>query len=176
MFSKGNKSSSSLSHGQSTAAAGVTSAESATPSIISADLKIVGNLASDGDLQIDGTIEGDITSRRVTVGESALVQGAILADSVRIYGTVSGEIKANLVNLAKSARVDGDIGHQSIAMEAGASVSGRLTRLEKPVAGGKPAGQGANTTSAGSASGTATASAAGSSGSSASQGHSSYQS
>jgi cytoskeletal protein CcmA (bactofilin family) len=146
MFSKGNKSSSAKSHAGTGTSPGV--ATNAAPSIISADLKITGNLASAGDLQIDGTVEGDITSRLVTVGQGALVQGAILANTVRIYGSVSGEIKANDVTLAKSARVDGDIGHQSIAMEAGASVSGRLTRLDKPVAavetqaGGKPAGSG----------------------------------
>lgn len=103
----------------------------AAPSIISADLKIVGNLLSGGDLQIDGTVEGDISTRRITVGEGAIVQGAITAETVRVYGTVAGEIKASNVHLAKSARVDGDIGHQSIAMEAGASVNGRLTRLDK---------------------------------------------
>ena len=41
------------------------------PSIISPDLKIVGDLKSHGDIQIDGTIEGDINSRLLTVGEQA---------------------------------------------------------------------------------------------------------
>ena len=114
----------------------------AAPSIISADLKIVGNLLSGGDLQIDGTVEGDISTRRITVGEGAIVQGAITAETVRVYGTVAGEIKASNVHLAKSARVDGDIGHQSIAMEAGASVNGRLTRLDKSPAIQRPSGTG----------------------------------
>jgi cytoskeletal protein CcmA (bactofilin family) len=171
MFSKGNKTSSRDSFGDSSKSSSVTTAEAAAPSIISADLKIVGNLASAGDLQIDGTVEGDITSRRLTVGEGALVQGAILADSVKIYGSVSGEIKANSVHLAKSARVDGDIGHQSIAMEAGASVSGRLTRLEKPVAGATTSGA---TTASSSSSGVS--GSASQSGSSASSSYSSYQS
>ena len=174
MFSKGNKTPSQDSFGETAKSSSVTTAEAAAPSIISADLKIVGNLASAGDLQIDGTVEGDITSRRLTVGEGALVQGAILADTVKVYGSVAGEIKANTVNLAKSARVDGDIGHQSIAMEAGASVSGRLTRLEKPVAGVTPTGQSTSTASANATSGSASLS--GSSGSSASPGYSSYQS
>ncbi len=38
------------------------------PSIISPDLKIVGDLKSHGDIQIDCTIEGDINSRLLTVG------------------------------------------------------------------------------------------------------------
>ncbi|MCZ6862947.1 MAG: polymer-forming cytoskeletal protein, partial [Alphaproteobacteria bacterium] len=54
------------------------------PSIISPDLTIVGDLKSHGDIQIDGTIEGDINSRLLTVGEQATVEGCIVADTVRI--------------------------------------------------------------------------------------------
>ena len=48
------------------------------PSIISPDLKIIGDLKSSGDIQIDGTIEGDINSRLLTVGEQATVEGCIV--------------------------------------------------------------------------------------------------
>ncbi|RMD64501.1 MAG: polymer-forming cytoskeletal protein [Alphaproteobacteria bacterium] len=103
-----------------------------TPSIISADLKIVGNLNSNGDLQIDGRVEGDIASRRLTIGQGAVVHGAVVAESVRVYGRIHGEIRADSVMLAKTAEVEGDIAHRTLSMEAGASVAGRLTRLETP--------------------------------------------
>src|SRR3546814_6313312 len=44
------------------------------PSIISADLRITGNLKSDGDIQVDGHVEGDIDSATLTVGEGAHVK------------------------------------------------------------------------------------------------------
>ena len=69
MFSKGSKSSSAKSHAGPATSSSI--ATNAAPSIISADLKITGNLASAGDLQIDGTVEGDITSRQVTIGQGA---------------------------------------------------------------------------------------------------------
>src|SRR3546814_3473099 len=47
------------------------------PSIISADLRITGNLKSDGDIQVDGHVEGDIDSATLTVGEGAHVKGHI---------------------------------------------------------------------------------------------------
>ena len=104
---------------------------SSVPSIISPDLKIVGDLKSSGDIQVDGTVEGDITSRTLTIGEGAIVHGTLVAETVRIYGNVTGEVKASTVMLAKSARIQGNIAHQSLEMEAGASVVGQLSRLDK---------------------------------------------
>ena len=67
---------------------------SAAPSIISADMKVVGNLHSDGDIQIDGTVEGDIKSRTVTIGENAHINGAINADMANVHGHVIGDLLA----------------------------------------------------------------------------------
>ncbi len=103
---------------------------SGVPSIISPDLKIVGDLKSNGDIQIDGTIEGDINSRLLTVGEQAVVEGCIVADTVRISGTVKGQIKARMVHLDKQARVTGDLIHETLTMEAGALLEGQVKRLE----------------------------------------------
>ena len=101
------------------------------PSIISPDLKIVGDLKSHGDIQIDGTIEGDINSRLLTVGEQATVEGCIVADTVRISGTVLGQVKAKTVHLDKKARVTGDITHEILTMEAGAFFEGQVRRIEQ---------------------------------------------
>ncbi len=113
----------SATHGSSTKASGV-------PSIISPDLKIIGDMKSGGDIQIDGTIEGDINSRLLTVGEHAIVEGCIVADTVRISGTVKGQIKARIVHLDKLARVTGDVTHETLTMEAGASLEGQVKRME----------------------------------------------
>ncbi len=124
---------------QSSAPVSVDGPRRGVPSIISADLKIVGNLNSGGDLQIDGTVEGDITSRSLTIGESAVVHGVLEAETVRIHGSVVGEVRANSVTLSGTARVEGDIVHQSLIMEAGADLVGRLSRLDAKIAKPKPA-------------------------------------
>ena len=102
------------------------------PSIISPDLKIIGDLKSSGDIQIDGRVEGDINSRLLTVGEQATVEGCIVADTVRISGTVLGQVKAKTVHLDKKARVTGDITHETLTMEAGAFFEGQVRRMEQP--------------------------------------------
>ena len=103
------------------------------PSIISADLKVDGNLTSNGDIQVDGTVEGDVTSRGLTVGEGATVRGALEAETLRVYGTVIGTLTANSVVLTASSKVDGDITHGTLSMEAGASFAGQIKRLERPI-------------------------------------------
>ncbi len=99
------------------------------PSIISPDLKIVGNLKSNGAIQIDGAIEGDIKAHMLTIGEQAKVEGALLADRVRIAGSVAGLVQAKTVHLDKSAKVTADITHETMTMEAGASFEGQVKRL-----------------------------------------------
>ncbi len=110
----------------------------ATPSIISADLRVIGNLESDGDLQVDGQVEGDIRTRSVIIGEGAHVKGAILADSVRVCGAVTGQIKAASVTLASTAKVKGDVIQQSFSVEAGASLEGRVSRHDSAKADSRP--------------------------------------
>lgn len=102
---------------------------SRVPSIISPDLKIVGDLNSSGDIQIDGTVEGDIDSRLLVVGEGARINGSVVAETIRISGTVNGEVKAKSVTLDKTARVIGDVVHEDLTMEAGAFLEGGVRRL-----------------------------------------------
>ena len=100
------------------------------PSLLSTDLKIIGNLHSDGEIQVDGQVEGDIHSDVLIVGETAQVHGEINADSVRVHGSVTGQISARSVSLAKTAHVLGDILHENLAIEQGAILEGHCRRIE----------------------------------------------
>ncbi len=111
--------------------------KSGEPSVISADLKIVGDLHCAGDVQIKGTVEGDIRSRTVTVGEGAQVTGAIYGQAVHVSGSVTGQIEAPTVTVARSGRIDGDVVHESLAVEAGAHLVGSCRRLDSKAAAGQ---------------------------------------
>jgi len=107
--------------------------KSSPPSIISADLKITGDLTSEGEIQVDGAIEGDIRTKSLLVGDTANIKGEIVAESVHVHGSVNGQIKAQEVNLAKTAHVIGDILHETLAIETGAFLEGHCKRMvEKP--------------------------------------------
>lgn len=115
---------------------------SGVPSILSADLKITGDLISDGDIQLNGTLVGDIQSGSLTIGESAHVEGKVLAKDIRISGQVTGEVTAEDVTLTKSARINGDIIHENLAIESGADVEGHLRRQQTPKLRAVPTGSG----------------------------------
>ena len=99
------------------------------PSIISADLKIVGDLSCEGEIQVDGSIDGDIRTQSLLVGETAQIKGEIVAETVNIHGNVNGQIKSRYVNLAKTAHVVGDILHENLTIETGAFLEGHCNRM-----------------------------------------------
>lgn len=99
------------------------------PSILSADVRVTGNLNSQGEIQIDGTIEGDIRAKILLVGQGAEVKGEIVAETVQIHGIVHGQIKAKVVVLAKTARVTGDILHEDLSIEKGAFLEGHCRSI-----------------------------------------------
>lgn len=117
-------------------------------SILSSDLHITGNLKTSGDIQIEGTIDGDVRAHLLTVGESATIKGELIADDIVVNGRVIGRVRGLKVRLAATARVEGDIIHKTIAIESGAHYEGSVQRQDdplsnaapKPAAAAKPAG------------------------------------
>lgn len=105
-----------------------------TPSIIGADVHIEGNVKTMGELQLDGSITGDLACGCLVMGESGTVDGTIAADNVTVRGTVKGEIRAKSVRLEASAVVEGDVYHESLSVEAGAKLTGRFAHTSGPKA------------------------------------------
>ena len=101
------------------------------PSLISADLKIDGNLTCEGAIQNDGVVNGDINSNSLTLGEGAEVDGVVTADDVTVHGTMRGEIRSHTVHVMGTAKLTGDIVHQVLSVEAGAQIEGQVRRMEQ---------------------------------------------
>lgn len=102
-------------------------------SLIAENVSLEGDLTSDGDVQLDGAVRGDIKVAHLTIGETGQVEGAIVAEAVEIRGRVIGTVTARAVRLYPSARLDGDITHAQLAIDAGAEFVGRSIKLVPPV-------------------------------------------
>ncbi|MBD3677011.1 MAG: polymer-forming cytoskeletal protein [Rhodobacteraceae bacterium] len=104
-------------------------------SVLSSDLTVTGNMKTTGDIQVEGTVEGDIRAHLLTVGETATVKGEIVADDVVVNGRIEGRVRGLKVRLTSSARVEGDIIHKTIAIESGAHFEGSVQRQDDPLSG-----------------------------------------
>ena len=108
--------------------------KSKAPSIISADMVLQGSVNSEGEVQLDGSIEGNIRAGSLTIGEEASVDGEVVAETVIVRGKVKGSIRARQVQLAATARIEGDIVHSALSMESGAFFDGNCRHSADPVA------------------------------------------
>ncbi len=97
-------------------------------SVISAGLRVIGNLESDEDVEVRGTVEGDISSRSLTVSAGARVDGAITAEAVIISGRVSGQVKASSVKISSTGEMTGDITYKTLSIDEGAALDGHCRR------------------------------------------------
>lgn len=102
-------------------------------SLLSADLHVTGNMKTTGDIQVEGTVEGDIRAHLLTIGESATIKGEVSADDVIINGRIVGRVRGLKVRLTSTARVEGDIIHKTIAIESGAHFEGSVQRQDDPL-------------------------------------------
>lgn len=99
------------------------------PTIVSEDLTITGNLDSEGEIQIDGTVEGDVHASHLCIGETGRVIGAVVADTVMVRGHIKGQIRSREVTLTCTSQVNGDIFHETLNIEPGAQIEGNCRRL-----------------------------------------------
>jgi len=102
-------------------------------SVLSADLHVTGNMKTTGDINVEGTVEGDIRAHLLTIGESATIKGEVVADDVVINGRIVGRVRGLKVRLTSTARVEGDIIHKTIAIESGAHFEGSVQRQDDPL-------------------------------------------
>lgn len=120
-------------------------------SIICSDVEIKGSIKSAGALQIDGQVEGDVTSGDVTIGSTGRIVGEIKAETLRVKGKIVGSIRARKVELETGASVEGDIFHAALIIQPDASFEGQVKREENPLkeTAPKPAAQAPHTNGAG---------------------------
>lgn len=100
-------------------------------SVVASDLTILGQkvvLISQGRLQVDGEVRGDINGREVVIGQTGTVTGTITAQSIDVRGKVNGALRGSTITLQPSAHVDGDITKMVLVVQEGAHFDGNVRR------------------------------------------------
>lgn len=100
--------------------------------IVGTSVKLKGNLKSDGDITVDGSINGEIkTKGTVIVGPNANIIASVKAKNISVSGTVQGNISASeRLSITETGRVFGDINANILNIAPGAIFTGKSTMVE----------------------------------------------
>ncbi|TAL58554.1 MAG: polymer-forming cytoskeletal protein [Bacteroidetes bacterium] len=94
--------------------------------IIGAGTVIEGDIKSDGDVRIDGTLNGSLNIKgKLVLGTTGMVDGEVTCQNADISGAINGKIKvAELLSLKATSKLTGDISTNKLSIEPGANFSG----------------------------------------------------
>lgn len=97
--------------------------------IISKGTSIKGDVVSDGDMRVDGTINGNlIVKGKLFMGQTGYIKGTIESRDAELAGNIEGNIKvAGLLALLKTSDIKGDLLIGQLSIEPGAQFSGHCS-------------------------------------------------
>lgn len=109
-------------------------------SIIQEGMVVRGEMKAEGDIRLDGTLEGAVSSKsRVTIGATGVIKADIEADEVLVMGQVQGKVTGQTrIELRKGARVEGDLCTQALVIEEGVFFQG-FAQMSSPRPASNPA-------------------------------------
>lgn len=90
--------------------------------VIAKNTVIVGEIKSDGDFRIDGTLEGNLTTKgKIIIGATGIVKGDLTATTANIEGTSSGNLIIEKTLTVKAiAKISGNVIVGKLSIEPGA--------------------------------------------------------
>ena len=108
----------------------------ASETIGGATVKIEGDLASDGDIKVEGMVTGKIkTSKNLYVGKEARIEADVEAGNAVCAGTIKGDIKVKeALTLTESGRINGNVTCNRLSVAEGATINGNCTMPESGAA------------------------------------------
>jgi cytoskeletal protein CcmA (bactofilin family) len=101
-------------------------------SCIGSGMSVVGKIECNGPAQVFGRIEGELRASDLLIGESAQIEGNVVAQNVTVCGRVKGTIRAVRVKLQNGGAVEGDIFHKSLSIDENSLFEGSSRRVENP--------------------------------------------
>lgn len=103
-----------------------TTPETPTINLLGTGTSVKGDIHSDGDFRIDGSLNGSITCKgKVVIGSTGKVEGEIVCSNIDISGQVEGQvIVSELLSLKATAKLSGDMTTAKLSIEPGAVFTG----------------------------------------------------
>lgn len=112
--------------------------DNTTINLISIGTDITGDIKSTGDIRIDGSLTGSLTTKgKVVIGPTGKVNGEVNCKNSEVSGMIEGKIIVEqLLNLKASSKIHGDIATLKLSIEPGAKFTGNCKMNENDYNGG----------------------------------------
>lgn len=101
--------------------------------VIADDVHIKGEITAAGDVELNGTVEGEIICRSLLIATDARLVGKATAEKVVVRGSAEANIKAVHITLASSAKVKGEIMCKAFSVDEDAQFDGTTQRVNDPL-------------------------------------------
>ena len=112
--------------------------DNTTINLISLGTDITGDIKSNGDIRIDGSLTGNLSTKgKVVIGTTGKVKGEVFCKNSEVAGIIEGKINVGqLLNLKASSKIYGDILTSKLSIEPGAVFSGNCNMRDTENTGG----------------------------------------
>jgi cytoskeletal protein CcmA (bactofilin family) len=100
--------------------------------VINRGVTIVGSLSLEGDVFIEGTVDGEVWCTSLEIDTRGIVDGLIVADRVVVLGEFRGHIYAGELVMRTGCAVEGQIYHNKLVLEEGCYFEGKSRRHPNP--------------------------------------------
>jgi cytoskeletal protein CcmA (bactofilin family) len=105
-------------------------------SLLAQDTCIRGDVVFDGGMRIDGRIEGNVMGKSegqglLVLSEKGRIVGTVKVHDAVINGHVEGDLEVeHFLELQAGARITGNISYRTLKLDCGATVEGKLVRMD----------------------------------------------
>ena len=97
--------------------------------VIGASVKVDGDFVSDGDVLVQGVVNGSLkTKGNLRVDQGARIKANVEAQNASVSGEILGNVSVkDSLNLGQSAKIEGDITTKILSIEPGAVLNGHCS-------------------------------------------------
>jgi cytoskeletal protein CcmA (bactofilin family) len=101
---------------------------SGAKSILSADIRLSGDLTSSGTVEVLGEITGDVVAQTLIVGGEGKATGTVRAETLEVRGKLEGKASCVSLTLRAAAQVTAEVNYETLVIESGAQIDGRFAK------------------------------------------------
>ena len=94
--------------------------------VLGSGARFTGKISNAKSIEINGFVEADLTTEKVTIGSTGKFLGSVDSELVVIAGEYEGKMEADSVWLTETSRISGEVHYKSLQMDRGAALNCRV--------------------------------------------------